>query len=383
VIQLDAPGFALSSLSQIHSGKQWKPATTPASANAGALLAPATTQRAESEEYARRAPKFADVPGGFAYEAPEKPALFCSISGDVEHDPSQAQLDYALIVAAEAGRPDEIRILLEAGADATRSNSISWKSALTLAVEIRNLDCVRLLAPVSDVDATDFEEMTALMRAAGSGQPRVVETLLPFAKLTQANVRGETALYMAAQDGHAECARLLANPETCAQRTRQGESAFEIAVQWGHLDAVRTLMPFTDLNACNFLTQTPLMQAVGMGDSDLVALLAPHSDLSVRTNSGQTAFELGYEHKNWLALNALGPYLSDHEVLRAASLARAHKQGHLLPALAAREETLELTAEIQAARQAQIGEDGAQASLADPLPPSNSGPNVRMKPRAL
>ena len=81
-------------------------------------------------------------------------------------------LNIALAKAAESGHLDEIKRLLEAGADPKHNAS----EVLQWAAESGHLEIVKLLLPVSDPRASDS---LALRWAAENGHLEIVKLLLP------------------------------------------------------------------------------------------------------------------------------------------------------------------------------------------------------------
>jgi ankyrin repeat protein len=114
--------------------------------------------------------------------------------------------------AAEHGRAENLRVLLEAGAS---FETFNWDrvTALMLAGRSGNDECVRLLLEAgADIEAADNRGNTALMAAAESGNARSVRLLLKAGAGKHINAKngwGSTALIEAAINGNGETVKTL------------------------------------------------------------------------------------------------------------------------------------------------------------------------------
>ena len=117
-----------------------------------------------------------------------------------------------LMGAAEEGRADTVRLLLEFGADANAVDELG-KTALMEAAFAGDEDIIRMLLDAgAAINAADEDGKTALMRAAelvedgGESQLAAVELLLAAGADAQAtNKEGKTALDLARESGGADC----------------------------------------------------------------------------------------------------------------------------------------------------------------------------------
>lgn len=110
-------------------------------------------------------------------------------------------LEDQLYNAARFGRLLDVALVLEAGADAMASDAgADNKNALMAAAQSGDAACIRLLLPVSDIDATDDRGRTALRWAAIDGRWASIEALLEAG--ADPNIRAEDGL-----SAFEECAR--------------------------------------------------------------------------------------------------------------------------------------------------------------------------------
>ena len=148
-----------------------------------------------------------------------------------------------LVLAAEEGHLEVVRLLLESGADKDTAGTNSW-TALHFAALNGHFQVVRLLLEAgADKDAADTGGWTALRIAAEEGHLEVVRLLLEAgADKDAADTDGDTALHIAALGGRLEVVRLLldAAADKDAANT-EGSTALHFAVLNGHSKVVRLL----------------------------------------------------------------------------------------------------------------------------------------------
>jgi ankyrin repeat protein len=115
----------------------------------------------------------------------------------------------ALHLAAKSGSTSIVRMLLEAGAQA--SIDLSGNSALTYALLDRHVDCAMELMDAAHLALPIAKGLSPLMVAARAGSIHLVEALLAVgADPLQKTTRGETALMFAAESTCNQCVALLA-----------------------------------------------------------------------------------------------------------------------------------------------------------------------------
>lgn len=124
----------------------------------------------------------------------------------------------ALMFAAWYGDADQVRLLIDTGADVNAGDK-DERTALMFAARYGDADRVRLLIDAgADVNARDGDGRTALMRAAQRGRLENVEILVQSGASITAPCRdGKTALDMAMEENHSHVASYLRAPEAMAR----------------------------------------------------------------------------------------------------------------------------------------------------------------------
>jgi len=159
---------------------------------------------------------------------------------------------FKLLNAAKSSDAEALRAVI-AAADASgwefaaRSaaceKDLDGYNALMAAALNRSVECVRILAPISPVNAQRENGETALMIAVQSKQAECVKILLPFAKTQLVDRSGHDALEKAAHNGDAECVRLLLPASKAATDPGVRKKAFGAAAWAGSVECMQLLMP--------------------------------------------------------------------------------------------------------------------------------------------
>ena len=178
------------------------------------------------------------------------------------------------------------------------------EDALIQAARDGDLDRVQLLLhldagnsdrdPEVNINATDADEVTALIAAAHGGHREVVTLLLAAdgINVNAASVSGNTALICAAQQGHTEVVSLLVAADEIDVNAGSA-TALMWAVHEGHTQVVTLLLAADgiDVNAVDASGKTALICAAHRGRAEVVTLLlgADGIDVNAADASGGTA----------------------------------------------------------------------------------------------
>lgn len=207
-----------------------------------------------------------------------------------------------LMKAAAASNTEGVLALLAEGADANAQDERGW-TPLMHAVARGGIDCVRLLAPISDMNAKDrgFEGGKTPLMMAVERPVQFVEALLPRSNPNATERLGRNALMVAIAECASEAVEALAPHTDPLARDNGGRTAllFAASSAWLTPAAVRSL-----LSVC---------------------------DPRETTLGGRCALEIALESGNTVAadLIAIDPRTTPAD--RAAAVARAEKTGKGLP----------------------------------------------------
>ena len=275
-----------------------------------------------------------------------------------------------LMAAAHGGDAELLGRLLDLGAGDPLAPNSQGRTPLMMAAVSDRVECVSLLIPRSEMEATDNEKNTALMLALQGNSDRCAAELLSAGKANPntANVRGTTPLDVACSRGNAESIRLLLD---AGVDPRAGASSDRIPplarlAQSLCLDGLRIFLPFCDPNLSRRDTgMTALMHvcsAHASGDSiACLDLLAPASNLLARSAQGFTAFDLAIRCGKNDCADHLALLMPDEAV--EASLASWGRAGiSAIPQWAARREATQLDEAVRLAAGPRTPQD--EASMA-------------------
>ncbi|XP_076083709.1 uncharacterized protein LOC143054574 [Mytilus galloprovincialis] len=154
-----------------------------------------------------------------------------------------ASWNYKLIVAAEKGRVEELKLCLANGANI--DYQVGGYTALMEAASEGHVEvCQLLLENRCNKDITNDGGWTALMFAASGGHVEVSRLLLENrCNKDITNDTGYTALMLAAMYGHVEVSRLLLENKCNKDITmKYGKTALHLAAQFGELHVTRYLV---------------------------------------------------------------------------------------------------------------------------------------------
>jgi ankyrin repeat protein len=133
------------------------------------------------------------------------------IEAGVEVDPRDTEHgETGLMLAAQAGSEELVRLLLERGAEVNARDAVYGRTALGFALWSRSLVVMQMLvAADADINARDGDGLTVLMRAAEAGEEEIVAWLIANGADVRAENAGETALTLARGDGYSGIVDLL------------------------------------------------------------------------------------------------------------------------------------------------------------------------------
>jgi ankyrin repeat protein len=225
------------------------------------------------------------------------------------------KIDLDLLNEASWGRTENVRLLLESGADINTRDTNGDTPLIAAAFMGYNETVKLLLEKGAEVNAQNNLGSTALMEAATMNKPETVAMLLSNGADTKAkNIAGLTALDAALRDNNVEMARLLrsgvlkkpAEPSPYASL----DDGLHQAVKEGDLAKVRSLLAGgANANARNKDGRTALILAAMQGRADIVqALLNGGADPNAKDKNGNTAMsvvqESGQRHIGYLLKQA-------------------------------------------------------------------------------
>jgi ankyrin repeat protein len=183
-----------------------------------------------------------------------------------------------LMAAAMKGDHQIATLLINAGANARLVNDDNGCNAFMYAAQVGCLELVRLLAPLSDMNAKSKDGWTSLMLASQNNHLTVISALLDEFQgviINESDVRGFTALHYAAQEDHLDVVKVLlahgANPN---QVDQNGVTALHMVSLLNYLEMVKLLVNSgAQVNCKNATGATPLKIAKLAGNKEIVEFL--------------------------------------------------------------------------------------------------------------
>jgi ankyrin repeat protein len=223
-----------------------------------------------------------------------------------------------LIYAARLGHVDQVKALIDAGAD-VKIKRKNGGSALNSAANTEIVDL--LIRAGADVHATNGNDGTALDTAARNNNTEIVEKLLSMgARVNGQTSRGAlTPLHMAAQYNSADATRLLSSRGGDIEaKDGGGRSPLNVAIRFNSHDTIAALL---ELGA-DYLSQDHgtffLYHAARYGDEKTLRILASFELEGVNTNAvnrkGWTAYEV-FERRSEIPESLRSAFHSLLEVL--------------------------------------------------------------------
>lgn len=181
-----------------------------------------------------------------------------------------------LIVAAQEGRHNVVRFLLEHGAQISMASYAGCTALIMTAIHGQPVVATALLDACADVNTSDINGCTALYCAANHGHLSVAKILLKNgAQVSIAADDGCTPLHTAAKNGHPAVAKLLIGAGAELDRGSNGGSTpLHMAADAGHSAVVEELLNAGANPDCRLPNgSTPLIDAAFAGHVDIVKKL--------------------------------------------------------------------------------------------------------------
>ncbi|XP_070190182.1 protein phosphatase 1 regulatory subunit 12A-like isoform X15 [Littorina saxatilis] len=237
------------------------------------------------------------------------------------------------LAACSSGDKDEVKKLLERGADINTAN-VDGLTALHQACIDDNLDMVEFLVEEgADVDVCDNEGWTPLHATASCGFTEIARYLLKHgANVAAVNNDGDLALDIAEDEEmenllqkemdtkgvDADSARreeedcMMADANRWLQdnniedniHPKTGATALHVAAAKGYINVMNVLLQAgADINARDNDGWTPLHAAVHWGQEESCQLLVEHMcDMDIKNNASHTVFDLASADKDMLKI---------------------------------------------------------------------------------
>lgn len=160
------------------------------------------------------------------------------------------------------------------------------------------LRIIRLLLqrPETDVNAKNYDGLTALHRAAYRGDLDLVDLLLSHkdVEVDVIDEYGESPLHRAAYYGHLDVVKLLLARSDVKRANISGATALHIAAYYGRAAFVEYLLSYDEglVNVPDNRGDTPLQIAARYDRLDVVKLLIPLSNLDYKNKDGKNALDV-------------------------------------------------------------------------------------------
>eukprot|EP00434_Breviolum_minutum_P040057 symbB.v1.2.035588.t1/scaffold4833.1/size34140/1 len=208
-------------------------------------------------------------------------------------DRGVSDLDKRLLKAADHGRLEEVKELLQSNANIEATVGFFAYTPLHLAVQNGHRDVVDLLLDENaDIEAKNGHQQTPLHHAVETGHRDIVGLLLDKkAQIEAKGAKEQTPLHHAVEKGHRDTVNLLLEKKAQIEAKGAGEQTpLHHAVEKGHRDIVDLLLEKkADIEAKGRFQRTPLHRAVGKGDRDIVdLLLEKKADIEAKDRDQET-----------------------------------------------------------------------------------------------
>mmetsp|Transcript_11213 Transcript_11213/g.21353 ORF Transcript_11213/g.21353 Transcript_11213/m.21353 type:complete len:648 (+) Transcript_11213:99-2042(+) len=218
----------------------------------------------------------------------------------------------ALRGAASGGRADEVRRLVELGANVQAPGLFGY-TALHWAADEGHIETLKILVKLgADVGTQNHDAETALHLAAVRGHLETVKVLVELgADVDTQDENGVTALHLAARNGNTGTAKVLVEMRAdMGLRDKSGHTALDLAGEEGHTDTVKVLKDLSDARNMQPQDMEPLNEALRRAASggqlhDLRKFLESGADVHAHDLFGRSALHLAASYGNTEIVKAL------------------------------------------------------------------------------
>jgi ankyrin repeat protein len=223
------------------------------------------------------------------------------------------------LLAAANGHLGTVQGLLETRTVNVNARADDGSTALSLAVENGHGDTVKLLlrTPGIDMNVKNNRGVSLLVIAVAREDKATIEMLLETGEIdvNARDEKGSTSLLLVTESANEEILKLLLDTGKVQINEKGGPfraTALSRATKRRHHGIVKLLLSNSevDVNVKDNTGNTPLLQAVGYGDTDIVKLLLSNDEIDRdrKNYAGKTALlranELGHQEIVELLLNA-------------------------------------------------------------------------------
>ncbi|XP_064642866.1 serine/threonine-protein phosphatase 6 regulatory ankyrin repeat subunit A-like [Lineus longissimus] len=198
----------------------------------------------------------------------------------------------AFLELAEKGRPDTVKILIDAGAD-VNAKDINNDILLLASASGGHSDTVKILIDAgADVDAKDINNVTPLLASASGGHSDTVKILIDAgADVDAKSTNNDTPLLVSARRGHSDTVKILTDAGADVDaKDIINDTPLHYSAWEGHSDTVKILTDAgADVDAKDIINVTPLLASARGGHSDTVKILIDAgADVDAKSTNNDT-----------------------------------------------------------------------------------------------